>query len=353
MRKVGMLAFGVTSAVLIPAVLHELTAGPQQIAKLVAPDASSIQIGDATIDISADRAIADPGEAVHVTLRATAPKAEKVSVGVLVLESMGTYNGRVEQPPNRVSLETYTLDAAPGGGEARELAIKLPGNRKLGQMQLGRYTVLVMTPKTAQKLDQLRRGAQREGASPRWDPMESESPRHDAYHSLYYALTRTDEPEPDVDDEDEAAKAPVPEHAARLDIMTRPANSAVAIVAPERAVVGEELTVVVKVTNPTKRRVKGLTVQLQQPGDIYRDSYQGLDFEQVSLSTESASLALAPRETKQVAFHLTAKQAGTLGLWASISCDDECGGWDQRLNDGNLEAIDIEARPASPAVASH
>jgi transglutaminase superfamily protein len=348
MRKVGLLAFGVTSLVLTPAVLHQLTAGPQQIAKLVAPDASSVQIGDATIDISADRAIADPGEAVRVKLRATAPKAEQVSVGLLVLESMGTYNGRVEQPPNRTTLETYTLDAAPGGGAEKEVAIRLPGNRKPGEMQLGRYTVLVMTPKTAQKLDQLRRRAQGEGAAPSWDPMNSASPRHQAYQSLYYGLL-SDTATRDADD-DEAG--PAPERAARLDVMTRPANSPIAIQAPEQAVVGQEISVVVKVTNPTKRRVAGLTVQLQQP-DLFGDSYHGLGFEQVSLSTESASLALAPRETKQVEFHLTAKQAGTLGLWATISCDEECGGYDQRLNDGNLEAIDIAPAPkASPAVAA-
>jgi hypothetical protein len=347
MRKVGLLAFGVTTLLLTPAVLHELTAGPQQIAKLVAPDASSVQIGDATIDVSVDRAITDPGGTVSVKLVATAPKAGKVAVGMLVLEEMGTYNGRVPQPPNRVMLQTYTLDAAPGGGEAREIAVRLPGNRKVGEMQLGRYTVLVMTPKTAEKLDKLRRGAQREGAAPRFDPMESEAPKHGQYQSLYYDLVR-DQEERDIDDEE---AGPPPEHAARVDVLTRPASSAVAIRAPEQAVVGQELSIVVQVTNPTKRRVSELTVQLQQP-DLFGDSYHGLAFEQVTKATESASLALGPHETKQVEFHLTANQPGTLGVWASVACGEECG-YDQRLNDGNLEAIDIvEAPKAQPAVAA-
>jgi hypothetical protein len=348
MRKVGLLAFGVTSAVLIPAVLHELAAGPEQIAKLMAPDSSSVQIGDATIAVSADRGIADAGQTVHVKLRATAPRTSKVSAGVLVLESMGTYNGRVEQPPNRVSLETVALDAEPGGGPEKELAIRLPGNRKVGEMELGRYTVLVMTPKNAEMLDRLRRGAQREAAAPKWDPMESESPKHEAYGNLFYNLTRELE---STDPDDDEPAPPAPEHAARIDVLTRPANSAVAIHAPEHAAVGEEITVVVAVTNPTKRRVSELDVQLQKPR-LYGDSYHGLDFEQVSLSTESASMALGPHETKQVEFHLTAKQAGTLGLWATVSCHEECD-YDQRLNDGNLEAIDIiEAPKAQPAVAA-
>jgi hypothetical protein len=339
MRNVGLLAFGVTSLVLVPAVLHELTAGPQQIAKLVEPGSSSLAIGDATIDVSADRAIVDPGDPVHVTLRATAPKAEKVAVGVIVLEQLGTYNGRVPQPPNRVMLETVTLDAAPGGGAAKELTVKLPGNRNAREMQLAQYAILVMPPRTAEKLDKLRRSAQREGNAAGFEPMESPSPRHGAYNELYYGLFNR------ADDEGEGA----PAHAARLDVMTRPRSSAVAIRAPERAMVGEEITVVVQVTNPTKRRVPELTVQLQQP-EIYKDDYRGLDFAQVSLSTESASLALGPRESKQVEFHLTAKQAGTLGLYASISCG-ECE-YDERLNDGNLEAIDIiEAPRPAPSVA--
>ena len=345
MRNVGLLAFGVTSLVLVPAVLHELTAGPQQIAKLVEPGASSLVIGDATIDVSTDRALVDPGAPVHVTLRATAPKAEKVTASVLVLEQLGTYNGRVPQPPNRVMLETVTLDAAPGGGAAKELAIKLPGNRNVDQMQLAQYAILVMPPRSAEKLDKLRRGAKREGNAPGFEPMESPSPRHGAYNEFYYRLFNP------ADDEEERT----PARAARLDVMTRPRTSAVAIRAPERAVVGEEITVVVQVTNPTKRRIPELSVQLQQP-EIYRDDYRGLDFAHVSLSTESASLALGPRETKQVEFHLTANQAGTLGLWASISCS-ECE-YDERLNDGNLEAIDITpaprpAPPGAPIAAAH
>jgi hypothetical protein len=292
---------------------------------------------------------------VHVTLRAAAPTASKVSASVLVLESLGTYNGRVEQPPDRVLLQTVTLDAAPGGGGAREVAVRLPGRRSVGEdlagseMNLGHYTIFVMAPKTAVKLDKLLRGAKREGAAAGFDPMEGDSPRHEAFNQLYYSL-RFDEPdgEDEEDEEDEAALG-AEGRAARLEVLTRPLGSAVAIRAPERAVVGQEVSVVVQVTNPTKRRIADLTVQLQQP-PIHED-YLGLDFEQVSLASESASLALGPRETKQVEFRLTAKQVGTLGLYASISCD-ECD-YDARLHDGNLEAIEIAPAPApAPEAAS-
>jgi hypothetical protein len=343
MRQVGLIAFGATSLLLVPVVLHEITAGPQQVAKLVAPGASSLEIGNARIDASVDRAIADAGDVVHVKLRATAPKAGKVSASVLVLESIGTYNGRVEQPPDRVMLETLALDAAPEGGAASELAVRLPGKRNLGEMQLGHYTIFVLPPKTAEQLDRLRRGAKREGAVRGFDPMESEAPRHGAFNDLYYSLLSPSEDEEAAEEEGRSSAA---RSVARLDVMTRPQASAVAIRAPEQAAVGQEITVVVQVTNPTKQRVTDLTVQLQQP-PLY-ESYRGLDFAQVSMATESATLALGPRETKQVELKLTAQQVGTLGLYATISCG-ECE-YDERLNDGNLEAIDIvEAPKPAPA----
>jgi hypothetical protein len=342
MRKVGLLAFGVTSLVLVPTMLHSITAGPQQIAKLVAPGESSIELGGAKVQVAVDRPIVDAGDVVHVRLSATAPKAAKVSAAVLVLESLGTYNGRVEQPPERVTLETVALDAAPGGGAAKELAVKLPGLRRTSEMQLGHYTILVMEPKAAARLDRLRQAARREGAAPGFNPMESAAPKQGAFNEMYYGLSGDG-----GGADDEGGKAAT---AARVDVMTRPAKSAVAIRAPEQAAVGQEISVVVQVTNPTKRRIPELTVQLQQP-ELYQD-YRGLDFEQVSLANESASVALAPRETKQVEFRLTAKQAGILGLYASISCD-ECQ-YDARLYDGNLEAIEIVEAPkaAAPVAAA-
>jgi hypothetical protein len=351
MRQVGLLAFGVTSLLLVPVVLHEITAGPQQVAKLIAPGASSLEIGDAKIDASVDRAIADAGDVVHVKLRATAPKAGKVSASVVVLESTGTYNGRVEQPPDGVLLETLTLDAAPEGGAVKEVAVRLPGKRSVGEMQLGHYTILVLPPKTAAKLDQLRRGAKREGAARGFDPMESEAPRHGAFNDLYYGLIAPSDDEYGDDDEDgDGKEIGAPRRAARLDVMTRPQASAVAIRAPEQAVVGQELTVIVQVTNPTKQRLSDLTVRLQPPS-IY-DGYRGLDLEADATGIESTTIALGPRETRQVELKLTANQVGTLGLYAAISCS-ECE-YDERLNDGNLEAIDIiEApRPAPAPIAA-
>ena len=48
MRHVGPIAFAVTCAVLTPAALHELVAGKDQRAKLIAVDASSFTPGTAS-----------------------------------------------------------------------------------------------------------------------------------------------------------------------------------------------------------------------------------------------------------------------------------------------------------------
>lgn len=341
MRNIGLFAFGVTSLLIVPAALHGLTAGPKQVAKLVAPGADSFELRGAKIDVSVDRSVVDPGDKVKIRLVASADRAHKVTVGVLVLESMGTYNGRVPEPPIGIEHETLTLEAQAGGGAARELAVRLPGDRKHDQMAFGRYQILVTSPEAADKLDRLRVRARREGATPGWDPMESASPNHDKYQRAFYALKNGDD-EKGGDSDGEAA---APGKLALLEVNTRPKDSPVAIHAPDQVAAAEPFTVVVTVTNPTKRAVKDLSVKLVQP-DLSGD-YLGIPNEDgVAVEPASAALDLGPHETKQATFRVTARRAGVLGLYAETRCGDECD-YDVRLSDGALEAIDVIA----PAMA--
>jgi hypothetical protein len=349
MRNIGLFAFGVTSLLIVPAALHRLTAGPKQVARLVAPGAGSLELGGAKIDVSVDRSVVDPGDKVKITLVASADRAHKVTVGVLVLESMGTYHGRVPEPPIGIEHETLTLEATAGGGAARELAVRLPGDRKRGQMAFGRYQILVTSPEAADRLDRLRVRARREGAVPGWDPMESASPNHDKYMEAFYALKHGDEggdARKRNDSDGDAADAAAPGKLALLEVNTRPKDSSIAIHAPDQVAVAEPFTVVVTVTNPTRRRVKDLSVKLVEPPDLSGDYLGIANATDVAIEAPSEPLELGPHETKAASFRVTARRTGVLGLYAETQCGDECA-YDVRLSDGALEAIDVGA----PAMA--
>ncbi|HWU90732.1 MAG TPA: hypothetical protein VN253_25875 [Kofleriaceae bacterium] len=342
MRKIGQFAFGVTSLLILPAALHGLTAGPKQVAKLIAAGADSLELSGARIDVSVDHPLVDPGDKVKIKLVASAAKAHKVTVDVLVLESMGTYNGRVPEPPVAVDHETLTLEAKDGGGPARELAVRLPGNPKRSQMEFGTYQILVSSPRAITKLERLRVRARTESTVPGWDPMAGDSPYHDKFNTAFYELKdegRHNESASDADGEaGELGKA------ALLVVNTRPKDSSIAIRAPEQVTAGETFTVAVTVTNPTKRPVKELSVELAQPSGLSGD-YLGLEAEQIAIVPATAAVELAPRETKQVEFRVTAKHAGVLGLYAQTQCGEACG-YDSRLSRSALDAVDVVAAPA-------
>jgi Transglutaminase family, C-terminal ig like domain len=337
MRNIGLFAFGVTTLLIVPAALHRLTAGPKQLAELVARGASSLELNGATIEASVDRSLVDPGDKVTVTLVATAETPRKVTVEVLVLEAMGTYNGRVPEPPIGISHETLTLEAKVGGGAARQVTVTLRGNRKQREMAFGRYQIFVMSPQVATKLERLRLRARREGAVPGFEPMEQATPAHDKFLHAFYGLRSGDGGERDPDALGEAAL---------IEVNTRPKDSAVAIRAPEHVAVAEPFTVVVSVTNPTRHAVKDLSVQLVEPSGL-SGNYLGIAYGgDVEVEPAKLAVALAPHETKQVEFRVTAKRTGVLGVYAETRCEQECE-YDERLSDGALEAIDV----GTPAMA--
>jgi hypothetical protein len=323
MTKLAVVAFGVTTAVLVPTTMHVLEAGPNQIAKLVAPDQQSVQIGDARVDISVDHGLVAAGGTIHVTVTATADKREQVPLAMLVYESRGVPDERVELPPARVGREEVTLDVAHGKA-TRTVAFTLDDDRPRGMSHdtYNHYTVLVMTPKAADLLDRKRRGAS--GIDPGGqDP-----------NGFWALLEKASSP---GNDGNEKAGG-----IARLDVTTSLPNDHISIVAGDVGRTGEDLAVKVRVRNTTRTAIDNVNVSLSAQSDGRLSDYQGLGSDQVAIDSPPA-ITLAPHETKDVVFHVTAQEAGTLGLFASVEC--ECA-----LRGSVLDAVDIV--PADPNVAA-
>ncbi len=372
MRHVGLLAFGITTAVLVPAALQRLTAGPTQVAKLVAPGARSLALGGTKIDVALDRAIVDAGDTVHVTLTASQAGDRPVKVAVLVMEAQGSGGGRVDTPPRQVARATVTF-AAGATGVPHALAFKLRGHRGQemeGMAQFGRYTILVMAPKAADQLERLRRRAVRVA-----NPMEDAGGRYDAWSTAYYAAGNPDDAadddsaaagdgsgdgsgsdakvaDPDPDPDPDVATVGTLGEAARLEVLTRPANSVVALHVPDTAPVGKPFTVAVTVKNPSKKALTHVGVRLAMPL-LYGALYRGLSDEQITIAPELATLDLGPHQARTALFQVTAKAAGTAGLYASTTCDDS-EDWEscQVILDGQLDATDAIATAPAPTEAT-
>lgn len=261
MRKPGLVAFGITTAVLVPAALHHLDAGSAQVARLAAPGARSMTLSGARIDVAADRSIIDAGGKVGVTLTAREAAPQKVTVAVVVMESVGSGGGRVETPPRQIARELVTF--APGvTGEQHRLSFALRGFRGMemdGKAPFGHYSILVMAPKAADQLARLRTRAAREA-----NPMEDADGRYGAWASAYYAIgagpEEGSEPEPEA-----AAVVGAVGATARLDVYTRPTGGPIALTVPDRARAGEPYQAIVTVKNPGKKRITALGVNLQRP----------------------------------------------------------------------------------------
>ncbi len=337
MKHLGLFAFGVTTCVLVPTALHLLEAGPKQVAKLVAPGAKSITLGTAKVDIGVDRSFVDPGDKVHVTLTATSAKHEKVTVAVLVYESTGSGGGRVETPPNRVGRDEVTLDIA-NGTAAKQLAFTLPGFRGQemeGIAMFGHYTILVMPPAEADRLEKLRRRADRVE-----NPMNDSSGKYEAFEIALRSVDREPLKEGEVD-EDADKKLGKLGQIARLDVNTRPQGSPISILAPEAAHAGDELAITVRVKNPSKTPVDKVEVVLEsRPLGIDND-YLGIDEQHVAIIDPTRTLSFAGRETKDVVFHVTATTHGTLGLFAHTTCTESNCYQVGSIADVALDAVDI------------
>ncbi len=331
MRKVGLVAFCITTGVLVPAALHQLTAGPEQVARLIAPGASAITIDGATIAASVDRSIVDAGGQVHVSLTSRAPAGQRVTVDVLVYEATGSNGGRVSNPPDRLARKTVTLD----GGAAQVVAFTLPGFRGQemdGRAAFGDYTIFVMRPALATAFETLRHRAAKVA-----NRMDDDSGRYGDFETAFWQAGRP--PEEGAD-----PAAPVlgkPGEIARLQVQTRAGDSPVALKVPDTATVGQPFTVAITVTNPTRKTLAHVNVSLGVP-QLLQGEYLGLKDDQVAIADSTLTIGLKPRETRVIEFRVTARARGTLGLYAQTTCETDTE-WQAcaAVSDGQLDAIEV------------
>ncbi|MCW5808633.1 MAG: hypothetical protein KIT31_40155 [Deltaproteobacteria bacterium] len=351
MRHPGLLAFGITTCVLVPAAVHHLTASPQQVARLTAPGASSLEIDGTKIDVSVDRAIIDAGDKVRVKLRGALPASKVATVEVLVMESRGSDGGRVETPPRTLERASVTLTGKAG---EKEVAFTLPGYRGVGmegRADYGHYTIFVVPPRTADRLEKMMVKARKEFAGMAGDF---------TWSNALYQIGRRPEPdeadaepsEPSEQDLEIAKIVGKREETARLDVQTRPRDGTVAVTVPESVKVGETFAVKVQVKNPTRVKLP-VSVGLGVPTNLMGD-YLGLKGEDIELDLASISVELGPYATKEVTFKVRANAVGTLGLYAHAGCENDGDNWEacQKLGDGQLEATGVKAVDEAPATVA-
>src|SRR6478609_5885355 len=99
MRHPTLVAFAVTTGILVPAGIYGLDAGPAQRAKLFANRTRSLTLGDAHVEVALDRNFANRGDTVHLKLTADKP----ATVAVVVVGTTGNENMRVENPPRAIA----------------------------------------------------------------------------------------------------------------------------------------------------------------------------------------------------------------------------------------------------------
>jgi hypothetical protein len=333
MRNIGLIAFGVTTCVLVPAAISRLSAGPQQVGKLVAPGAESIELDGATIDVTIDRAVVDPGGDIHVKLVGKSAKAKRVALGVLVYGSSGSEGSRVPDPPVDVAHEEVTLALDGKTDTTKDVKVRLAGAVG-GTQPFAHYTILVMPRKAADRLAALR-DRFRVIPGTKNDPIPSYNNSGSKFTSLYWQIKSGEAPE-------EAPALFEPGGIARLEAHTRIKGSAVSITTPPTTRVGEAYTVAVTIKNPTKRKKLELDVTLATPAGLVEQGYTGLRDEAVVIEPASIRIELGRHETKRVEFKVTPKVTGTLGLYAHATTED----WVAELEAGAVEATDvIEAAP--------
>jgi hypothetical protein len=338
MRKLGLFAFGVTTCVLVPAARHVLRAGPHQVAKLIAPNDSSLTVNGAKIDVTVDKGIVDPGGKVKVTLTSSA----RAKVDLLVYEQQGSDGGRVELPPVRVGYE----EVAFAGAETKSLSLTLRGQRGEGmdgRMPFGHYTIFVLPLGSADKLEKLRHRAAKVE-----NPMGDTTGRYNAFENAYYQLGETD-------NANVIAKAG---EVARLDVNTRPAGSPLSIIIPDTGKAEADIVVKVRVKNPSEKPVEDVRIRLDSQPSALQGKYNGIEAEAVEIigqQDDAAQVSLKGREIKDVVFHVKAHKTGTLGLFATARCENDGCYSDKKarlLNDNALDAMDIEAADTkAPTVA--
>jgi len=277
MRNIGLLAFGTTVGILVPAAALHLTAGPKERAMLFAPGAESLDVNGTHVEVTLDRTIVDPDETVKLKLVGD----KQVALGIVVMGSTGSEESRVPSPPVAVAHREVTLKPDWTGKASAEIAVKLKGARTRSYYNpFGAYTFYVMSTKAADRLADVRSNV---GTRKPTDGIPDEAPGEEKMWQVL-SLVREAAAKPDlaeindVDPADaaEAEKAKDRDHklftqgsVARLEAYTRPVSKAVAIAAPDATPAGKPFDVGITVTNPSKR-AQHLKVVLSFPPSTER-----------------------------------------------------------------------------------
>lgn len=344
MRNVGLIAFTLTTCVLVPAAIHRLSAGKEQIAKLAAPSESALELRGAKIKVALDKYMLDPGETLKVKIAATEAKGKTLEVGVLVLGSNGTEGDRVETPPNGVAFRILKLPIKDGIATG-EMSVDLKGaNNQSSWRPFGHYEVLVGAPNAIERLESLRRRSDIIG-----DPSEGIPELNRAggkFMGLYRGWS-----------DNEKEKALYSEGSlARLDAHTRPKSSAITIAMPTTTPVDHAFMVSVTVKNTGKRAMNGVDITLSEHKGFDLD-YGAANNEDVEIKTDKINIDLKGHETKTVQFEVKPEHAGVIGLYAQATCDSSYGNEKackdiQALALGAFDAIEVTpVDEKAPAVA--
>lgn len=327
MRHPALIAFGVTTAVLVPAGLSALNAGPAERAKLYANRSRSLILEDAHVDISLDRNFANEGNTVHLKLVSDKP----TKVAVVVVGTTGNEAMRTENPPRGIAHETVELAAAEDGTISKDVPIVLEGASPQRSIGLGHYTFYVMAPDAADKFE-------------RWRKARTQGQRDVAIGDGHTDVAK-------LADMLESSWAPIEQpryklrSIASVDAYTRTYYSGLKISAPNRVRRDEEFVATVEIKNPRKQATT-FEVNLETPWSY--DSGDGGDSgEPVTVEERTQSVALAPGETRKIEFKVTGTRRTTLALHATVTCGDGCTAYEN----GAFEAVDVAAPRARRVTA--
>lgn len=348
MRNPGLFAFVLTTGVLVPAAAHYLTAGHDQVVKFAAPSHSELALDGATIEARLAHPLVDPGEGLKIKLSASGATGKSIAVGVLVYGSAGDEGSRVPSPPVGVAYETVTIALANGEGE-KEIAIPLKGaeGNRFYPQPFNSYQVLVLAPKAAARLHRLHRNSALidTGEIPDYNASASK------FMSFYQGWGGDDL-------EGEDAKLFGEGAIARLDAHTRSINKSIVLETPATTQVGLAFTVAVTVKNPSKKAAKSLELSLETPAGVV-DNAEEVEGISALVMPENRTFELGAGETKRFEFRVMPDQLGVLGLYASIRCNDEEGGYSEACKDvgeltraGTFDATEIIKKPVEDEAPS-
>jgi len=301
MRHPGLFAFAATTLLIAPLVVPRLTAGPKQEAMAFAPGYRSLAVDGTNVEVTLDKVLADSGETVQLHLEAD----RKVTVGIVMLGSTGTEGERVPNPPLGLLHENITIDVAAGDHVTKDVPIKLAG--AVSRTAIASYTIYVMTPKGAKQLARLQRNAD----GPEWpaDGNGPPSPSRSA-ERLWEAQSAIErDVEPEKMGKWEAA-FPLGS-AARVDAVTRPRDSRVAMAMPDVVRPNVPFTLEVMVSNPSDDETN---MWLTPSTPSIAIDCRGLRGDDLAIEPAMRMVTLAPHETRKLTFEVTAKSIGVLGL---------------------------------------